>query len=114
MTICTGKVAPAVVAASVAISNSNSCRTESFDAAIAKCPADNKANDAFGALTQKPKELVDKQLLCTIMCCCRENPAVSVNQGRKQYQECVKQTLDAADDILGGHSRYKAEISYDI
>lgn len=114
MTICTGELSPAVVAASVAISYGNSCGAESFDSVMEKCPLDDQEMDAFEELKRKPKELVDKQLLCTIMCCCREHPVISVNNERNQYQECVKQTLDTADDVLAGQSRYKAEISYDM
>jgi hypothetical protein len=101
------------VAASVAITTKNQCGPARFDGIYVECPSE-QANEAFDRMTQPVVDEIDKKLFCSIMCCCRENPAVSANQGRNQYQECVKQTLDAADKRLGGHSRYKAEISYDM
>lgn len=114
MTICPETLSPAVVAASVAISTRNGCGAARFDGTLLGCPDDKQANEAFDRISEPAIDEIDKKLLCSIICCCRENPAISANQGRNQYQECVAQTLDAADEKLGGHSRYKAEISYDM
>jgi hypothetical protein len=112
MTACPAELTPAVVAVSVAINTKNITSGAPFDATRMGCPAQDQA--AFDKLTQQPIDEIDKKLLCSIMCCCRDNPAVSTNQGRNQYQECVTQTLDSADEAMGGRSRYKAEVSYDM
>lgn len=114
MTACPETLSPAVVAASVAISNKNGCGAARLDGTYLECPADKQANDAFDRMTQPAVDEIDKKLLCSIMCCCRENPAPSSSGKSDLYQECVKQTLNSADAKLNGHSRYKAEISYDM
>lgn len=48
---------------------------------------------------------IDNKAMCQVMCCCKTQP---------QRQNCVRETLDAADALLGGQSRYKAEISYNM
>ncbi|MGG7568052.1 VRR-NUC domain-containing protein [Rhodovulum sp. DZ06] len=47
----------------------------------------------------------EKAMLQAVICCCRT---------AAYKQMCVKDTLDAADTLLGHRSRYKAEVSYDM
>lgn len=55
----------------------------------------------------------DRETLCTVMCCCLEHPSLGVRD-RRLMQNCVANTLRAANDQMGGRSRYKPEVMYDM
>lgn len=56
----------------------------------------------------------DLRLLCWIYCCCRNNPVPSQSGKTNGYQQCVTNTLDQANDALGGRSRYRPEQAYNM
>lgn len=55
----------------------------------------------------------DKQVLCSAICYCSTTPNVSQN-GRNLKQACVAQRLGELNEVLGGRSPYRPEISYDM
>jgi len=56
----------------------------------------------------------DLKILCYVFCCCKNNPAPSQSGKTNQYQQCVQNTLDAADELMAGGSRFKAEMPYNM
>ncbi len=55
----------------------------------------------------------DKQVLCSAVCYCTNTPNIS-RDGKSLKQACVGQRLGELDEILGGRSPYKPEVSYDM
>lgn len=115
MTVCPAKLSPAIVAFSYVMDTTDSyAGNTALDAASPSCPTGAMINAALEKLKELPADEVDRKLLCGIMCCCRDSPAISAKTGQNGHQECVKQTLNSADKAMGWKSRYKAEVSYDM
>lgn len=115
---CATLLGPALAAASVAIENAQTAGEGAFGTATAECPLLKKAGDV--ARSQLLKK-IDNDILCTIMCCCSKqhselaaiDRAAELKPTRKR-QDCVRETLDAADEKLNYASRYKAEVYYNM
>lgn len=68
---------------------------------------------ATGAARNRALANVDKKMLCALLCCCNANPTTSPSS-RNAYQGCVSGTLSRAQDLMGGDSRFKPEVSYNM
>lgn len=109
MSVCPPTLGPAVAAASRAIQNGQAFADLALPDVEVPC-RDGMTDLARQALLRQ----VDEKILCAVLCCCRDSPVVSSSGRSDLRQECVKQTLDVAEGLTGHHSRYKAEISYDM
>ncbi|MCB2263802.1 MAG: VRR-NUC domain-containing protein [Candidatus Thiosymbion ectosymbiont of Robbea hypermnestra] len=105
--VCAATLAPAVAAVSALLAGRGFPSEQPFRKVVETC------RDLIDELAELPRKEVDNKLLCEVMCCCAENPSVS-GGGREMRQQCVHETLTAADAALGWQSRYKSEISYDM
>lgn len=68
---------------------------------------------ATGAARNQLMEEVDKKMLCALLCCCSRDPNISPS-GRQAFQSCVSGTLARAQQDMGGDSRFKPEVSYNM
>jgi hypothetical protein len=105
---CSGELAAGIAAFHKLTSAGLLCGLASFDDTLA-------ALCKSGATTVLPEALlpVDRKILCAVLCCCNLNPLIGSGD-RNLRQSCVRETLDAADAMLGAQSRYKAEVSYNM
>jgi hypothetical protein len=98
--ICAETLGPGLAGLSAAIQQGTIAGSQLFAEYCQSCPK-TLTTAAYNAAIKA----IDDKAMCQVMCCCKNT----------QYrQECVKETLDKADDLLGGKSRYKAEISYNM
>lgn len=102
---CAVTLGPGLAGLSKLIETGHIKGTQLFAEYCKECPK-AISDAAFQAAVRK----IDDKAMCQVMCCCKS----ASSGGRAARQECVKQTLDAADDICNGQSRYKAEISYNM
>ena len=57
--------------------------------------------------------LIDHTVICSVMCCCREQPNAGVAD-QNLYDSCARGVFAEADRALAWKSRYKAQIAYDM
>lgn len=69
----------------------------------AQVAAQAASDEADGAIYEEP--------LCTVFCCCNENPSIS-RDGKKLRQACVHDVLSAANVATGGNCPCKSEQTF--
>lgn len=99
---CAEQLGPGLAALSAAIHTGEIFGSELFNAYCTQCP-----KQVTDAARDAAIDAIDDKAMCQVMCCCK-------NALSKFRQVCVQKTLDEADDLLIGTSRYKAEISYNM
>jgi hypothetical protein len=118
MGACAAALGPGVAGASKAVQNAEQYGAEAFASATMDCPA---LNEATGKAKSALLKTIDDKILCTVMCCCSRQHEVMAAADRasgikptRKKQDCVRETLDAADRELDFGSRYKAEVYYNM
>jgi hypothetical protein len=109
MNVCATTLGPGI-AAYQAMSNAGTlCDLAPFDNTIAAI-----CRTAAGAARNAAMWPADKKVLCALLCCCNANPVPSASGATNRYQGCVSDTLNAAQSAMGGDSRFKPEVSYNM
>lgn len=97
---CAEQLGPGLAGLSAAIQTGQIYGSELFNAYCTQCP-----QQLTDAARDAAIDAIDDKAMCQVMCCCKS---------ASYKQVCVQETLDKADGLLGGTSRYKAEISYNM
>lgn len=106
--VCSATLAPGIAAFNRLSQAGKLCEIANFDDTL-------KTLCMKGITHAAPEALlpVDRKVLCSVLCCCNRNPNIS-SGGSSFRQDCVRETMDAVDRQMGGKSRYKAEVSYNM
>ncbi len=97
---CAQTLGPGLAGLSAAIQTGQIYGSALFAQYCKTCPKQGNSPASRAAI-----RAIDDKAMCQVMCCCGGVPL---------HQQCVRETLDTADRLLGGHSRYKAEVSYNM
>lgn len=106
--VCEETLGPGIAAYQQLSDAGKLCELAEFD--------DNTAaicRGATGATRNRAMWEADKKVLCALLCCCNSNPGTS-ESGANSYQGCVSATLGNTQRALGGDSRFKPEVSYNM
>jgi len=103
---CADTLGPGLAVLSSAISTGKVTGTKLYAKYLQGCP-----QQAAAAMQKAAIHKIDDKAMCQVMCCCRN---VEMSGGRQYKQNCVAATLKRADNLLGGKSRYKPEVSYNM
>lgn len=110
MSTCETALAPGLAAYQELTDAGRFCDLAGFDdnlAALCRGAAGEARNIAMDA--------ADKKMLCAVLCCCSRNPIPAASgSGRSGYQTCADRTFSAAEGFMGGDSRFKPEVSYNM
>jgi VRR-NUC domain len=109
MSVCADTLGPGIAAYQQMSNAGTLCDMASFDDTIAAI-----CRTAAGAARNAAMWPADKKVLCALLCCCAANPSPSASGATNRYQGCVTDTLNAAQNAMGGDSRFKPEVSYNM
>lgn len=108
MSVCAETLGPGIAAYQQMSNAGTLCDMAGFDDTIAAI-----CRTGAGAARNAAMWPADKKVLCALLCCCNANHGVS-SSGRNAYQACVSSTLGAAQSAMGGDSRFKPEVSFNM
>jgi hypothetical protein len=108
MSVCAETLGPGIAAYQQMSNAGTLCDMAGFDDTIAAI-----CRTGAGAARNAAMWPADKKVLCALLCCCNANPGVS-SGGNNAYQGCVTETLRAAQSAMGGDSRFKPEVSFNM
>jgi hypothetical protein len=108
---CKERLVPEVIATSLAFTHGTLGDIHDFGSSVCPCPP-STIDDVLDEINALGEE-VHSNLMCKIMCCCRQEPNRN-RSGGPLYQNCVDQVVHNADRALGYESIYKSEISYNM
>jgi hypothetical protein len=106
--VCEETLGPGIAAYQKLTAAEKLCELAPFDDTIAQL-----CRTGAGAARNRLAWEVDKKVLCALLCCCAANPTASAT-GRNAYQGCVSGALNAAQRAMGGDSRLKPEVSFNM
>lgn len=109
MSICADALGPGIAAYQQMSNAGTLCDMAGFDNTIAAI-----CRTAAGAARNAAMWPADKKVLCALLCCCAANPSPSASGATNRYQGCVSDTLNAAQSAMGGDSRFKPEVSFNM
>lgn len=103
---CVPALTPVVVSASLVQTGSMASVANGTSKMIQQCPM-----KPSGRLPLEERKALDNKLICMVMCCCSQYPAVGAAD-QDLMQGCADSVFESADAALDYQSRYKSEISY--
>lgn len=103
---CVPALTPVVMGASLVQTGSMASAANGTSTVVQQCPI-----HPSGRLPLEERKALDNKLICMVMCCCKDYPAVGAAD-QNLMQGCADSVFESADAALGWQSRYKSEISY--